>query len=250
MKKLFLRKKKTILPPPPCAAVILAAGASTRMGGTDKLGLMLGGIPVLAHTLMAFQQCSCITEIILVVQHGKLMQVAKICKEFEIHKARKLLVGGRTRTESGLIGVSQVSESSKLVAIHDGARPFVTEEMILKTVAAAHKHLAAAPGVPVKDTIKITAEHRVQNTPSRASLMAVQTPQVFEIDLIQAALTDAVQKEIEITDDCMAVELLGVKPCITLGAEENIKITTPMDLMLGEAILTSRRITNENRTRI
>ena len=231
----LLRKKTR----PFCSAVIVAAGSSERMG-EDKLMLELGGMPILVRTLNAFEACGYIDEVIVVTRQEKLMDVAKLCREYGIDKASKILCGGVNRPESALIGVCGISPEADLVAIHDGARPFVTEEIIQDTVHMASLNKAAAPAVSVKDTVKLTRENTVKETPDRETVKAVQTPQVFFPDIIKASLSYAVQNDLKITDDCSAVEFLGVPVTLTKGSEENIKITTPLDLIFAKGILESR----------
>lgn len=223
-----------------CSAVVVAAGASTRMG-SDKLMMEIGGQPVLLRTLQVLQQADCIDEIVIVTRPEKLVEIANLCHDHGIQKIAKILCGGETRTASVLAGLLEVRKDASYTAIHDGARPLVTEQVIAQAVEGAHKYRAAAPGIPVKDTIKtVSLTGMVGRTIERSLLRAVQTPQVFETDLIKGALTNAMQKGKEITDDCSAVELLGVPVYLTEGDEENIKITTPLDIQLAEAILERR----------
>ena len=224
---------------PFCSAVVVAAGSSQRMGG-DKMMLELGGMPILARTLCAMDACECIDEIVVVTQQEKIMDVAKLCRDYGIEKATKIVCGGVNRSESSLAGVCEISTKAKLVAIHDGARPLVDEEIVRRAVHAASLHKAAAPAVPIKDTVKIVKGDVVEKTPNRATVKAVQTPQVFVPELIKAALTYVMQNELEVTDDCSAVELLDVPVRLTEGSDENIKITTPRDLMIAQMILDSR----------
>ena len=137
-------------------------------------------------------------------------------------------------------GLEAVPEGTELVAVHDGARPLVTPEVITKAILKAAKFGAAAPAVPVKDTIKVSKSGGVDETPDSKTLFAVQTPQVFQADLIKAALTNAMRKHLAITDDCSAVEQLRVKPVVTQGSDENLKITTPIDIEIAESILRRR----------
>ena len=224
---------------PRCSVVIVAAGSSTRMG-ENKMKLSLGGMPVLVRTLTVFQSCHDIDEIIVVVGQDDVEETAYLCQDYGIDKTAKVMIGGSTRAESALIGLLQISAKAELAAIHDGARPLVTEEVISGAIKAARVYRAATPAVPVRDTVKETDGETVVNTPDRARLMAVQTPQVFEPDLIKAALTDAIRKGIPITDDCSAVEALGMKVRLTEGSEENMKLTTPLDVKIAEAILADR----------
>lgn len=233
----LLRKKE--IPRPFCSAVIVAAGSSERMG-VDKMAIDLGGIPLLACTLRAIEECTCIDEIIVVTRSEKIVDVSCLCKDYNISKATKILCGGTTRLESVFAGLMETDERARYIAVHDGARPFVTPEIVEETLQAAIQHLAAAPAVPVKDTIKLAEDGVVIQTPDRNKTVAVQTPQIFVTEIIKAALTDALEREISFTDDCSAVEALGVKIHLTKGSEENIKITTPIDVGLAEVIVRSR----------
>lgn len=219
-----------------CSAVVVAAGASTRMG-SDKLMLDLRGKPVLAHTLLALNQSAAIDEIIVVTRPDLVDRIAAWKEVYMIGKMTKIVRGGATRTESALAGVSETSRKTKIICIHDGARPFVTRELIDDAIHHARLYHAAAPAVPIKDTVK-SAEHGVvTGTPDRASLFAIQTPQAFDADLIKGALTKAVSDGIAYPDDCAAVEALGVKVRLSKGSEQNIKITTPADMTAAEAIM-------------
>ena len=224
-----------------CTAVVVAAGSSQRMG-QDKMFLPVAGIPGLARTLMQFQRCGEIDEILVVTREEKIVEVADLCKQYGIDKATKVLLGGKERSESSAAGVFQAAESSGYIAIADGARPLVTPELIAQTVQAARKYRAAAPAVPVKDTIKVVENGIVTDTPDRATLRAVQTPQVFEADLIKGALTNAIEKILPLTDDCSAVEAMGFPVHLIEGSYENLKITTREDLALAEAFLAARGV--------
>ena len=226
---------------PPCSAVIAAAGSSQRMCGEDKLFMHLSGVPVLAHTLIAYQNCAYIDEIIVVTQENNLVLVSELCGQYDIGKATKIMVGGTTRIESVMNGLLAVSKKARLIAIQDGARPCVSDEIISSAVAAAAKFHAAAPGVAVSSTIKRVKDGIIQETVDRENLFEVQTPQVFDADLIKAALKNAAKKAIAITDDCMAAELIGVPVHITEGSVSNIKITTNDDIAIAEAIIGNRK---------
>ena len=223
----------------PCTAVIVAAGSSTRMG-QDKLFLPVAGIPVLARTMLQFQRCREINEIVVVTREERLMDVAGLAKRFGMDKVRKILVGGQERVESSAAGVLQADRNSGYIAVADGARPLVTPELISRTVEAVRKYRAAAPAVPVKDTIKTAENGVVTGTPDRSGLFAVQTPQVFEADLIKGALTKAIRDGIPVTDDCSAVEAMGIPVHLVEGNYENLKITTREDIVLCEALLAAR----------
>ena len=219
-----------------CSVVVVAAGNSTRMG-EDKLFLMLQDRPVLAWTLQALNGCGTVDEIIVVTQESKLDAVAALKKEYGLSKVQKIVVGGDSRTESALAGVSETSPQAKIICIHDGARPFVTREVVDDAVHHAVLHLAAVPGVAVKDTVKCADNGVVSATLQRESLRAVQTPQAFHADIIKAALTKAVQEGTVYTDDSAAVEAMGVRVHISKGSEDNIKITTPADLLMAKLII-------------
>ncbi len=221
------------------SAVIVAGGSGTRFGG-DKLTAELGGEPVLAHSLRAFQNSSMVDEIVLVTREEAMMDMARMCKERAFSKVSQVVAGGATRVLSSYAGVMSVSEKAGIIAIHDGARPLVTERIIEDAVWQAYKNNCAVPAVPVRDTVKKAEKGIVTETPERSGLYAVQTPQCFQADLIRVALEDAVRNAPQVTDDCMAVERLGGKIHLTEGSEENIKITTPLDLCLAELILKGR----------
>ena len=232
---------------PSCAAVVLAAGGSVCMG-SDKILAKLGEIPVLARTLRPFQNCEYISEIVVVTSAEKLMEVTELCREYNIGKVSKVVSGGKTRAESALAGVSEVSAKAELIAVHDGARPLVTEDLIRRTVEAASKKMAAVPAIRSTDTLKIAgADGAIVGTVDRESTWRIQTPQVFKADLIKGALTKAMKQGLPLTDDSSAMDLLGVKTYIVEGDEENIKLTRPLDLLLAAAILRDRRERDENR---
>lgn len=223
-----------------CSAVIVAGGSSTRFG-SDKLFVPLCGIPVLAYSLMTFETCDYISEIIVVTESEKIMQVAELCDKFNISKVTKVVCGGATRLESALSGVSETEKKCDLIAVHDGARPLVTSKIIEDAINAAYKYKAAVPGIPARDTIKILSGSFTSETPDRASAWCAQTPQVFLPELVKGALTSALQKDLSVSDDASAVEMLGFSVFVTDGSEENIKITTPLDLKFAECILAERR---------
>lgn len=233
---IFGRGKKKKNGMPVCSAVVVAAGSSTRMG-MDKLLLPLGGVPVIVHTLKAVQSASSVDEIILVTREDLMVVMGQLCRDYALTKVTKVIRGGATRTQSVRLGTLEAARDAQVIAIHDGARPFVTAEVIEEAVARALETGAAAPAVPVKDTIKIAAGGVVERTPDRASLFAVQTPQVFEASLIRAALQKALDDGAELTDDCAAVERLGMKVALTAGDDRNFKLTTPADLMMAEGLL-------------
>lgn len=231
----FIRSKKI-----KCSAVIVAGGSAKRFG-CDKIMAPLMETPVLAYSLMVFNSCEYVTEIVVVTVSDKIEEVAKLCDDYNIQKVSKIVIGGATRAESALSGVSETSHSSNLIAIHDGARPLVTSEVVKSAIECAFHYKAAVAAVPARDTVKIVPQKTVLSTPTRSQVYSIQTPQVFEPNIIKGALTDALMKELPITDDASAVEALGFNVYLSQGSEENIKLTTPLDMKLAETILLSRR---------
>lgn len=218
-----------------CGAVIVAAGSASRMEGIDKVMAPLGEEPVIAHTVRAFQNCDAIREIVVVTRPDLLSTVMGICRNMD--KVTAVVAGGKDRPESVANGMNALSKKVKLVAVQDGARPLVTWQLIDRVVRAANSYGAAAPAVPVKDTVKEVAGGLVVTTPDRTRLQAVQTPQVFDLDLLRGALKKAKDDGAVITDDCSAVERLGMKVKIVAGDERNIKVTTPMDLKIARLFM-------------
>ena len=238
LSKLFHRKGRE--EHPYCSVIVAAAGSSSRMGGQNKLMMPIDGVPVLALTLRAINEAELTDEIVVAAREEDLLAFGDLCRIYGITKPAKIVRGGDTRLESVYLASLECREDAAFLAVHDGARPLASPELIDRTIALAHRTNAAAPAVPVKDTIKIVRDGRVESTPDRESLRAVQTPQVFETGLIKGAVQKAVDDGELLTDDCGAVERLGMKVTLTSGSEENIKITTPLDLILGEAILQAR----------
>ncbi len=222
-----------------CSVVVVAAGSSVRMG-EDKLFMTLEGKPVLAWTLQALDGCAFVDEIVLVVREDRLEQAAELCRQFEIRKVHKVIIGGKNRNESALAGVSSVDRNAKIILIHDGARPLVTEDVVYDAMHTAAMFKCAAPAIPVTDTIKEKENDVVIRTPDRSGLAAVQTPQAFQAEIIKAALSAAVKNGKEYTDDSAAAEAMGFKVRLSKGSAENIKITAPMDLEIAAAILRRR----------
>ena len=214
-----------------CGAVIVAAGNASRMGGVDKIMADLGGEPVIRRTVAAFAGCDAVSEIVVVTREELIPAVAQLCMVYP--KVTAVVAGGKDRVASVRAGLSALSDKVKLAAIHDGARPLASWQLIDRCIRAANTYGAAAPAVAVKDTIKEVTGGVVRSTPDRATLRAVQTPQVFDYDLIRGALEKAVLEETPITDDCSAVENMGMSVKIVEGEERNLKITTPMDLKLA-----------------
>ena len=226
---------RKLLPLKYCGAVIVAAGNASRMGGIDKVMAPLGGEPMLLRTVRTFQNCDAISEIVVVTRPDLLTRVMGLCKNFD--KVTAVVAGGENRQQSVTNGLNALSGRVKLAAIHDGARPLITPLVIDRTVRAANSYGAAVPAVPVKDTTKVVQGGVVSHTVERSTLRAVQTPQVFDFDLLRGALKKARQNGLEITDDCSAVEYLGFTVKVVEGDEKNLKVTTPMDLKIAELLL-------------
>ena len=226
------------------SAIILAAGRGARMGGLEKkLYLDLAGRPILAHTLMVFQQCPLVDKILVVAAEGDEQNcVRDVVIPYGIDKADQVVTGGETRQESVFNGLQKLGARAScphLVVIHDGARPFVTEEMIENTLESASKWGAATVAVPVKDTIKeADDESFVVKTLNRQRLWAIQTPQAFRYDFILQAHLYARENHIQVTDDASLIEQLGTHQVkLVMGAYENLKLTSPSDLVTARAIL-------------
>ena len=218
-----------------CGAVIVAAGTASRMGGIDKIMEPLDGEPMVMHSIRTFQDCDAIREIVVVTRQDLVIPIMSLCAG--IQKVKAVVTGGSSRPESVTAGLNALSDKVKLAAVHDGARPLITWQVIDRVVRAANSYGAAAPGIPVKDTIKVVAGGVVRETPERKKLYAVQTPQVFDIALLRGALKKAKDDGAEITDDCSAVERMGMSVKIVEGDERNLKVTTPMDLAVAKLLL-------------
>jgi len=214
-------------------AVIVAAGKSERMGEADKLFALLGGKPLLARTTEPFQKCRLVDQIVVVISGEKEALCRRLVTGEEWSKVSDVCLGGRRRQDSVAAGLKRLSNCDWVV-IHDGARPLVTMDLIERGLEAAKETGAAIAAVPVTDTIKIAGDDGiVHQTPPRQNLWAVQTPQVFHINIV----TKAYQKANEdVTDDASLVEQLGYKVKLYTGSYDNVKVTTPDDLALAEVL--------------
>ena len=218
-----------------CGAVIVAAGSASRMGGIDKVMAPLQGEPMVLRTIREFQNCDAIREIVVVTRPDLIIPIMSLVQGLD--KVKAVVAGGQTRQESVSLGLNALSDKVKLAAIQDGARPLITWQVIDRVVRAANSYGAAAPAIPVKDTIKTVQGGLVKETPDRKLLYAVQTPQVFDLDLLRGALKKAKEDGAEVTDDCSAVERLGMRVKIVEGDERTLKITTPFDLAVAKMLL-------------
>ncbi|MBR2044225.1 MAG: 2-C-methyl-D-erythritol 4-phosphate cytidylyltransferase [Clostridia bacterium] len=213
--------------------VIVAAGSSSRMGGVNKIFASVAGVPVIARTMLAFQRNAMVSEIVVVTQEAYIADIKKLCDEYMITKIACVTKGGNDRLSSVLNGLNVLNGDSVGVMIHDGARPFPSDTLITKMAKAALEHDCSVCAVAVKDTIKEKGE-RVQ-TPERSRFVAVQTPQSLNYLKYKELLMNAYNKE-QFTDDASVMEKAGFNTVIIDGEESNIKITTPIDLILAEAI--------------
>lgn len=236
LSRLFARGKPQTIR---CGVVVPAAGSSTRMG-QDKLLLPLDGVPVIVRTLRALDNCPHVAEIVVVTRGDLIVPISNLCRDGAISKVKCIVEGGDTRTQSVQTGLKELSRSIDLVAIHDGARPLVSQALLDEVISRGKQCGAAAPAVPVKDTVKLVHEGMVERTPDRSRLYAIQTPQVFQRDLIRGALTKALEADAAFTDDCSAVERLGIGVALTQGDYCNLKLTTPEDVAMAEALLAWR----------
>lgn len=232
----WTRLVRRAIPCQSCGAVIVAAGSARRMAGVDKVLADLGGEPLLVRTVRAFQETAVIEKIVIVTRPDLTGAVSAACEAAGLSKVEAVIAGGSTRQASVQLGLAALSGVC-LAAVQDGARPFVTPQLIDRVVRAANTYGAAAPAIGVKDTIKVAKGGLVVRTPDRSSLFAVQTPQVFDFDLLRGALTQAEKDGAAVTDDCSAVERLGMKVRLVAGEEDNFKVTTRQDLLLARAMV-------------
>jgi 2-C-methyl-D-erythritol 4-phosphate cytidylyltransferase len=217
-------------------AVIVAAGESRRMGGVDKIFAPLLGVPLIVHPLRAFNDSPLVDEIVLVVSPARVEGARLLVKQRNLSKVWAVCAGGARRQDSVRAGLEALPPC-EWALVHDGARCCVLPALIEAGLAAVRESGAAIAAVPVKDTVKVVAEQRVQSTLDRSALWAVQTPQVFRAGLILDAHRRCTEP---VTDDAAMVEQLGVPVQVFMGAYDNLKVTTPEDLLLAEAILRAR----------
>lgn len=223
-----------------CSVVIVAGGKGTRMASdVNKQYLELKGKAVLAHTIDQFEQCQMIDEIIIVTGADEIEYCTEhTWKKYGFSKIKSIVPGGKERQDSVYNGLLSVSTHSQIVLIHDGARPLIRREQILASIEGAIEVGACVIGVPVKDTIKICDSNQlIVETPSRDTLWAVQTPQVFRYDWILEAHQAGIKNNLKATDDAMMVEALGYPVKMIQGSYDNIKITTPEDLVVAKSIM-------------
>jgi 2-C-methyl-D-erythritol 4-phosphate cytidylyltransferase len=226
----------------PTSAVIVASGNSTRMGGVSKQLMFLDNIPVVARTIMAFDKCECINEIIVVAKEEEFYLYKEFQKIYHFKKLTKLVSGGATRQESVKNGFEAVSKDSKFVAIHDGARCLITTEQIEKICSAAYKCGGATAATRAVDSVKMSSGKNlyIDSSVNRSHVWLAQTPQVFRTDVYELALIKAKEDGLEVTDDNSLIENIGAKIKLVECGRNNLKITTPEDIPLALAIIKSR----------
>ena len=232
-------------------AVIVSAGKGHRFMETKKKQFhLLGEKPILAHTLEKFEACPLIHSILLVVGQEDMDYCLKeIIEKYKYQKISQIIPGGKQRQESVKNGIDALPNNVEVVVIHDGVRPFVTREMIEESIRSAIRFQAVAFGLPVKDTIKmVNPDGTVLKTLERESLWQIQTPQTFRIALIKKAYHQATEDGFIGTDDASLIERLGERVHILPGSYNNIKITTPEDLILANLFLKMKRMTRLEQT--
>jgi len=219
--------------------VIVAAGRSERMGGkVDKAFLSLGMKPVLVHSLTAFEKCPDIDGVVLVVRKDRVGAARNMAQMFGCLKVKRVVAGGAMRQVSVENGLAVLHEEVKIVAVHDGARPCVSPELISETIKAAKRHGAGVAAVRLTDTVKqVDKGYTVTKTLDRSKLWAVQTPQTFKRALLEKSFKIVKKKGVKITDEASALELAGEKVHLVPAVVSNIKITAPDDLPLAAALL-------------
>ncbi len=226
------------------SAVIVSAGNSTRMGGINKQFLEIDGVPVIAHSISAFQKSEYVDEIVIVTRESDIEEIQNLVNKYNFTKVNAIVCGGETRQLSVYNGVIKTSDNSAIVAIHDGARPLVSDKVITETIKMASEYGAAATGVKVKDTVKVVdCNDNIIETPDRTYMRFIQTPQVFKKSLYLDAVK-TVENSKNFTDDCKLLEAYGETVKFVDGDYENIKITTPEDVELAENYLKRKGINN------
>lgn len=223
-------------------AIIVAAGKSERMGaGTDKAFLNLGPKPVVAWSLLAFERCGDVDQIVLVVRKDQLIAAKALSRMFGISKLRSIVPGGKERQDSVLAGMKEMDSDTRIVVVHDGARPCVTPETISEVVKVARRSGACVVGRRIFDTVKYVEKGTtVTRTEDRTKLWAVQTPQAFQTSIIRRAYAELAKSGATVTDDASAVEAIGEPVKIYETNQPNLKITTVDDLQMAAAVVLKR----------
>lgn len=227
----------------PTTAIIVASGNSTRMGeGISKQMILLNDMPVVAHTIKAFDECECIKEIIVVAKEEEFCLYQEFQKLYKFKKLVRLVSGGKTRQDSVKNGFAAISKDTRFVAIHDGARCLITPSQIEKVCSAAYKHDCATAATRAVDSVKISSGKNlfIDSSANRDHIWLAQTPQVFKREIYELALKKADNDHFTATDDNALVENLGCSIKLVECGRNNIKITTPDDISLALAIIKSQ----------
>lgn len=218
------------------SAIIVCGGSSARMG-VNKLLLPLGNTNVAGVSMLTFEKCPEVSDIVVVCRECDRKELEKTARSLGITKLHAFAQGGKTRQESVFSGLKKIVPETDLIAVHDGARPLVKPEYITKTARDAEIFGGAVLGVPVKDTIKVVNDGLIIDTPQRSSLYITQTPQIFRRRIYFEAVDFALEHDLDFTDDCQLAEAIGVKVCMTQGDYTNIKITTPEDIDIARMLM-------------
>lgn len=221
------------------SVIIACAGSFSRMNGVNKQLFELDGIPVAVRSMLAFEQVDEVSEIIVSARECDIEIFRQLAEKHGVTKLKAVTAGGETRQQSIFKAYAQVSKETRLVAVHDGARPLVSPDCIRQCIKDASVFGGATLGVPVKDTIKVVDDGLISDTPDRRRLYITQTPQIFRKDVYVKGINFANEHELDFTDDCQLAEAVGVKVCMTKSDYRNIKITTEEDLAIAEALLKS-----------
>lgn len=221
------------------SAIIVAGGKSERMGtDIDKAFLSLGAKPVVVYSLLVFEKCRDIDEVVLVVRKDKIDAARQAVRMFGCNKVKSIISGGALRQQSVLNGLAETDDGADIVVVHDGARPCITSELITQTINSAKQHGSGIAAVKITDTVKSVEKGMViSETIDRTKLWLVQTPQAFKRDLLKKAFAFVEKKKIKVTDEASAVELVANSVRLVVSNSSNIKITTPNDLTLAAALM-------------
>ncbi len=219
------------------SAIIACAGSSSRMNGVNKQLWELGGIPIAARSMLAFEGIDEVTEIIVSARECDIPEIERLAEKYGITKFKCAVTGGETRQQSVFKAFMETDKATRLIAVHDGARPFVNPEHIRRCIKDASIFGGSTLGVPVKDTLKVVDGGLIIDTPNRKQLYITQTPQIFRRDIYVKGINFANDHELDYTDDCQLAEAVGVKVNMTVSDYRNIKITTPEDLAVAEVFL-------------
>lgn len=219
----------------PVPVIVVAAGSASRMQGIDKQTMLLDGMPVIARTLSVLQKCRFVSRVILVTKKDSVLKMQQICEEYALDKVTDIIEGGETRHKSVLCGIGALTKGEETVLIHDGARPFLTENMIIDCIEALQNHDGCLCALKVSDTVKVAEKEKVTRTLSRDNLYLAQTPQGVNVSVYLKASKEL--KDEDFTDDASVIEAARKDVKIVNGRRNNIKITTREDIALANAII-------------